>query len=232
MQDVSIIEEGQGFALESGGKQLLTPAKQKLVLPTRALAEAVAREWAQAKGKFSPDRMMMTALSYTAIDRIAPAHAIMVEALCEYARTDTLCYRSPEPELAARQEDEWNPWIDWMKARFQCRLQTTQDIFAQPQDEADINLLAAYLNGLDSFQLAAFGVLAPIFGSLILTLAVNEGVTDAGQAYKVSALEARFQAERWGEDEEAAQGRTRSLQEVTSAEQFLRFVNEIPPRRH
>ena len=59
-----------GFALLLDGKTAKTPAKKRLVLPTRALAEAIAAEWAAQESEIDPLRMPLTRLANLAIDRV------------------------------------------------------------------------------------------------------------------------------------------------------------------
>ena len=49
----------------------LTPAKNPFTLPTKTLEAAIEGEWDGQK-KFVSAKMPLTALAYTAIDRIAP----------------------------------------------------------------------------------------------------------------------------------------------------------------
>ncbi|MGH6855003.1 MAG: ATP12 family protein, partial [Aestuariivirga sp.] len=57
-----------GIALD--GKPVKTLKKASLILPTRALAEAIAEEWAGQGEKLIPATMPLTKLANTAIDRV------------------------------------------------------------------------------------------------------------------------------------------------------------------
>ena len=58
-----------GIALD--GKPVKTPKKLPLVLPSAALAEAVAEEWRGQGEKLNPAHMWLTKLANTVIDRVA-----------------------------------------------------------------------------------------------------------------------------------------------------------------
>ena len=63
------------FRLLLDGKPVRTPAKKQLVLPTRALADAVAAEWEAQKVRIDPVTMPLTRLANSAIDGVAGREA-------------------------------------------------------------------------------------------------------------------------------------------------------------
>jgi chaperone required for assembly of F1-ATPase len=64
----------------------------------------------------------------------------------------------------------------------------------------------------------------PALGSLVLGLALAEGVLDAAEAHRLGALDELFQAELWGEDEEAARRRANIAADIALAERFIRLA--------
>ena len=60
---------GHGVALD--GRLVKTPGKRDLVVPTAALAAAVAAEWDAQQGEIHRETMPLTRFASTAIDRIA-----------------------------------------------------------------------------------------------------------------------------------------------------------------
>ena len=69
--------------------------------------------------------------------------------------------------------------------------------------------------------LAALGIAVPALGSLVLGLALAAGALDGETAYSLGALDELFQAEQWGEDEEAANRRAAIRADVLLAERYL-----------
>src|SRR5262249_34482617 len=68
------VEVGEaGHAVLLDGKPIRTPAKALLVLPTAALAEAVAAEWRDVpeNAEIKPAHLPMTRLATTGTDRVA-----------------------------------------------------------------------------------------------------------------------------------------------------------------
>lgn len=61
-------------------------------------------------------------------------------------------------------------------------------------------------------------------GSLVIGLAVLEGRMGAEEAWALSRIDEDFQAEQWGEDEEAAAHAARRRKDFLQAETFLRLV--------
>ena len=208
------------------GKPVKTPLRAKLALPTHALGEAVAEEWRAQGGDILPHTMPLTKLANTAIDRVAGHKAEIVEKVLAYTN-DHLCYRAEGPqELVARQNEEWNPLLDWTKERFGTRLKTAAGVkhIAQSQDAvaAFRRALAAY----DPFVLTAVHGAATICGSLVLALALAEDRLDADEAFMLSQLDERYQAEKWGQDAQAA-ARGRALAaELTAAARFMKLARE------
>jgi len=60
-------EGGWGVALD--GRPMRTPTKHELIVPSAALAEAVAAEWDAQQDEIRPATMPLTRLAATAIDR-------------------------------------------------------------------------------------------------------------------------------------------------------------------
>lgn len=179
-----------------------------LLLPVQALAEAVAGEWQRAGGgkggELTYDDLPLTRLAGTAQARIAPDPAAVALELARYAESDLLCYRADFPrQLAARQQETWQPWLDWAADHHGARLRWTTGIVHTPQDPAALAALAAATARLSPHALAALGIAVPAMGSLVLGLALAEGVMDGERAYAISHLDETTQIETWGHDEEA-----------------------------
>ena len=74
-----------------------------------------------------------------------------------------------------------------------------------------------------NFELAALHTLTKISGSVVICLALQEGVLDVDQAWTAAHIDETWQAERWGEDAEAVQNRNARYSEFQAAEKFLKF---------
>jgi chaperone required for assembly of F1-ATPase len=193
-----------GFTVRLDTKPVRTPLKSPLVLPTAAMARAVADEWQAQAGKIDPGTMPCTRAANSAIDKVAPQFDEVVAMLAAYGGTDLLCYRATGPEaLIARQAAAWNPLLDWAATALGAPLNATVGVMHVPQPDSSLAALTGQVARLTPFQLAAFHDLVAISGSLVLALAVIHGRLSAEQAWTLSRIDEDWQAELWGEDEDA-----------------------------
>jgi len=126
-----------GFTVRLDGRPVKTPAKVALVVPTLAMAEAIAAEWDAQTGEVKPDTMPVTRAANSAIDKIVPQRAAVVEIVAAYGGSDLLCYRAVGPaELIARQAAGWDPLLDWAADALGVRLAVTTGVMHVEQDAA------------------------------------------------------------------------------------------------
>ncbi|HUC17274.1 MAG TPA: ATP12 family protein [Acetobacteraceae bacterium] len=212
-----------GFAIFLDAKPLRVPGGGALILPTRPLAEAIAREWeSRPKGeRIGADDLLLTRLAATAQERIAPAPEPTIASIAAYGGSDLLCYRAAEPEaLARRQEAVWQPWLDWAARELGASLKITTGVMPLPQDPAALAALRAAVAAASVPALAALGLAVPALGSLVLGLALIRGRLGAAEAADASLLDEMFQAELWGEDELAAERRDAIRAEIAIAARY------------
>ncbi|WP_420004012.1 ATP12 family chaperone protein [Arenibacterium sp. LLYu02] len=201
---VSVEPEGEGFAVALDGRRVKTPAKAPLVVPTQAMAEAIAAEWEAQVEVVDPLSMPNTRSANAAIDKVTIQFAEVADMLAEYGDSDLLCYRAESPdELVARQSARWDPALDWAAESLGARLKPRSGILHAPQDSAALEALRVRVHEMTHFQLAAFHDLVGISGSLILGFAAAEGWRPLDEIWELSRLDERWQEEQWGPDEEA-----------------------------
>ena len=117
-----------GWQVTLDGKPIRTPGKLPLVLPTEALARAIAEEWDAQTDRIDPGAMPLTRAANSAIERVAPQFDAVADMLADYGGTDLLCYRAEHPvELVVRQAEGWNPWLDWAQSDLGADLRVTGD---------------------------------------------------------------------------------------------------------
>jgi chaperone required for assembly of F1-ATPase len=217
---VIAVPGGWGIALD--GKNVRTPAKNPLVLQSRALAEAIAAEWNAQAAKIRPDTMPLMQLVSTAIDRVAPDRARIVAETAAYAGTDLVCYRAEGPgELVRRQAAAWDPLIDWVRDRFDVALATANGVIAVRQSETGLAALARVVEAQDDLSLTALSVATGAAGSLVIGLALLEGRLTPEEAASAAHLDELYQAERWGIDPEAQSRRAGQAADLAEARRFL-----------
>src|SRR5512134_2965008 len=107
---VAVKDRDGGLALLLDGKPVRTPGKAQLLLPSRALAEAVAEEWRAQKGRIDPATMPLTKLANSVIDGVARREQAVIDDILAYAGSDLLCYRADGPRgLIEAQQAHWDP---------------------------------------------------------------------------------------------------------------------------
>ncbi len=206
-------------------KPIKTPAARPLILPSQALAEAIAGEWECQGEMVSPASMPLTQLASTALDRVGPNRAHVSAELMRYAGTDLLCYRAEHPsDLVARQVQCWQPLLDWAALALDALLMTTTTVLAVGQPPEALAALSRALDRQDVWRLTAIQSAAAAMGSLVLALAMAEGRLTDIQAFELSQLDETFQIEQWGEDYEAADRRTELAADIAAAARLLELI--------
>lgn len=205
-KETTVGDADGGFQVLLDGRAVKTPAKSSLVVPSRALADAMAAEWDAQEDAVDPNTMPVTRMSNSAIDKVSVQHAAVADMLAAYGNCDLLCYRATSPqELVARQAESWDPILDWAVDSLDVRLKPVAGVMHEEQDARSVRKMSHMVHALSPFQLTAFHDLVSISGSLVLAFAVIQGRLDADAAWQLSRLDELWQEELWGKDEEAQQ---------------------------
>ena len=221
---IAIPVEG-GFAVHLDGRPVRTPARALLTLPTAPMGDAVAAEWAAQGEDIDPSAMTATGFANAAIDQIAPNHGSFAAGVARYGEGDLLCYRADSPTpLVARQTVEWDPLLDWARDRYDIAFRVTTGILPVAQPDETIARLHAVVAALDPFLLAGLSTLVSIGGSLVCGLALVEGGFAPDTIWQATELDELWQAELWGEDDQAAAHRAQRRAEFDSAVAFCRLA--------
>jgi chaperone required for assembly of F1-ATPase len=224
-KSVASVAVDGGFGVTLDDKPLKTPAKGPLVLPTEALAQAIAEEWDAQVETIVPGQMRLMQLASTALDRVAHHRLAVVDEAANYAASDLLCYRAEAPEsLIAREVQLWQPLLDWAMIRFDAPLTVTSGIVHVAQPPASLKALRAVLLDLDALTLTAVADLTAACGSLVVALAVWDGHLDGAGAAEATLIDETVQNERWGEDYEAKARRERLVADILAAARFLTLL--------
>jgi chaperone required for assembly of F1-ATPase len=220
-KDVSVEPADRGFRVALDGRPIRTQSGAAQVVPTRALAEALADEWRAQGEEIDPRAFAFRDLADYAIDHVVPDPAASVARLLPYAETDTLCYRAdPDEPLYRRQQELWEPLVQAMEARHGVRLERVSGIVHRPQSPATLAGLRAALEALDPFTLAALEALTRIAVSLTVGVLALEPDADPDALFAASNCEQDWQAELWGWEWQAEEDRTRRLAVFRKALEF------------
>ena len=218
-------ETADAWAVHLDSNRLNTPGRAALLLPTQALAEALAQEWRAQGETIRPDAMPLTRLANVAVERTPSNRAALALQLAQYGETDLLHHRAEEPpELALRQGLAWDPVLDWAEEALGLRLPVVAGVIAPVRDAARLAALAALE---DDFTLTGLAHGAALFGSAFLAFALQRGRLDAAQAFALSRIDETFQAEQWGEDEEARERAGRLEAEALALGRFFALLGRV-----
>jgi chaperone required for assembly of F1-ATPase len=219
------IERTGGYGIALDGRPIKTPGKRDLIVPSAALAAAIAAEWDAQREEVRPRTMPLTRLAATTLDRGASQRQAIVQQAVNYAGTDLVCYRAAHPTaLAAHQQAVWQPLVDWAVLRYDAPLTVTIGVIPTSQSETALKAFAAAVASLDDFALTALHAATTACGSLVIALALLEGRLDAREAFAASQLDETFQIEAWGEDPEQAERRRALAADIDAATRFISLL--------
>lgn len=215
-------DDDAGWTVLLDGRPVRTPAKARLLLPTEALAQELATEWAAQGETVDPGAMPFTRMANSAIDKVTVQYDAVTEMIAEYGGSDMLCYRADGPEtLVQRQAEGWDPLLDWAASGLGAPLVMTSGIMHVTQPAKSQARLLAHVRALTPFQVAAVHDLVALSGSLVIGLAVLHDVLDTEELWSRSRIDETFQQEQWGVDEEAAEVAALKRGDFLHAARFL-----------
>jgi chaperone required for assembly of F1-ATPase len=226
-QEVSVASGADGHRLLLDGRAVHSPARKPLLMPRRALAEAVAEEWRGQGETIERSGMGLTRLVSTALDRMPALRREAIEEALGYAETDLLCYRAAEPlELAERQRRSWQPWLDWLAKAHGAKLLVTTTMLPVGQPAPAVARLRTAVERLDDWRLVGLHGATTALGSLVLGLALLEGELDVEQALAASLLDELFEIERWGRERDVERRHQVLRRDVAAAASFLACLRQ------
>jgi chaperone required for assembly of F1-ATPase len=202
-----------------------TPGKKLLAVEQRALAEAIAAEWAAQVGVINPATMPLTTLAMTAIDAVTGREAEVAAEIVNYAGSDLLCYRADGPAtLVKRQAEHWDPVLTWAASDLGARFVLSEGVMHVAQPAGTIAAIARATIGVPALPLAALHVMTTLTGSALLALAVARGRLSSEEAWMAAHVDEDFQIAQWGEDAEAVARRATRWAEMQAAARVVQLT--------
>jgi chaperone required for assembly of F1-ATPase len=216
-----------GFAILLDDRRLRTPTKMPLIVPSRALAEAIATEWRAQGEQIVPQTMPLSKLAITAIDGVRGATAAVAADIVKFAGSDLLCYRAEGPEgLTQRQAEVWDPLLLWCEAELEAGFSLAEGVIPVEQSRAALDRIAAEIARFDPLSLTCLHVVTTLTGSALLALAHAKGRLSADEAWAAAHIDEDWQISQWGEDAEAVEHRAMRWAEMQAASQFLELLRQ------
>ncbi|MEL6375780.1 MAG: ATP12 family protein [Pseudomonadota bacterium] len=224
-ESTSVIERDGGYSVLLDKREVKTPAKAALVVPSFAMANAISKEWDDQEEEIKPQMMPVTRAANAAIDKVSIQHSEVADIVSAYADADLLCYRADGPSsLAQRQSEAWDPLLDWAAERFHARLTPVVGVMHTAQDSQALSILTKRAHQMDAFALTAFHDLVSLSGSFIIGLAAIENHLSPESLWQISRVDETWQQEQWGEDEDALETARYKESEFLQAKQFYDYL--------
>ncbi|MEH2486166.1 ATP12 family chaperone protein [Bradyrhizobium sp. AZCC 2230] len=226
-KEVGVAEAEGGFAITLDGKPIRTPSSRQVVIPARALADAVAAEWAAQGEALDPVTMPLTRIANSVVEGVVDRVELVTDDLAKYLETDLLFYRAGHPEgLVAREAAQWDPVLFWAAEALGAHFILSEGIMHVKQPDGALRAARAALPG-DAWSVAALHVVTTLTGSALLALALAHGVRDAGEVWAAAHVDEDWNIDQWGVDEEAAARRATRLRDFDAAVAVLAAVNPL-----
>ncbi|MET0667803.1 MAG: ATP12 family protein [Methyloceanibacter sp.] len=221
---VAIEDEGHGVALLLDGKKVRTPGPPFL-LPTTALAEAIAEEWRGQGERIDPQTMPLTRLANSVIDGVKGNEGAVLDDILKYAGSDLLCYRAEGPKgLVALQTKHWDPILTFAKHDLGAKMHLSEGVMHVEQPPTSLDALKERLQDFEPWSLAVLHVMTGLSGSALLALAVAFGRLTPEEAWEAAHVDEDWQIAQWGEDEEAKQRRANRHRDFAAAARMLTLL--------
>lgn len=219
---VKLVKHDGGFLVQLDGRDVRSPAGSLLNLPNSPLAKAIADEWQAQSDEIDASSLPLFSLAVTVLDRVSPQRDAIIAELSAYGENDLLCYRALQDDLASRQWDQWQPWLDHLAEKRGIALQTVTGIMpiSQPDAFKFLPLIAAF----DDWRLGMLHRATSLSGSLVLGLGFVEAVIDDERMFKLAFLDELWQNEKWGTDLEAADRHGFLRTELRDVARFLALL--------
>lgn len=211
--------ERGGHAVLLDGRSVKTPLRNALTVPTQPLARILAAEWDAQADVINPVKMPVTRIVNTAIDGITADPRAVFNDIVNFAGTDLLCYRAESPEgLIALQDRLWNPVLDWAAKSLRARFVLAAGIVHRQQPTVAIEAFADALRSYATpLGLASLHTITTLTGSALLALAFAEQALTAEAAWTAAHADEDWQAQQWGQDEDAIHRRKTRWIEMQAA---------------
>lgn len=227
-KQVTVEPADGGWRVALDGRAIRTAGGRPQVVPSRALAQAMAAEWAAQGEQIDPGGFAMRDLADYANDVVSgEARGELVDEIAAYAGTDTLCYRTaPDEPLHERQLALWEPLLAEAERRYDVHFHRVAGILHQPQPEQTLVRMKAAVSAQAPFALAALHMLTSLSASLVIALAALDRDADGEALWLAANLEEDWQAQHWGSDAEAEVLRQTRLDAFQLAMRFAALARD------
>ena len=166
--------------------------------------------------------MPLTQLAATCLDPVMADRTAVITQLVSQLDNDMLCLRVEQPDnLRQRQQEIWQPYLDWFLAHYDALLKISSGLLPEPQTPAAHAALGHALKHYTSWQLTGLAHAASLTHSVVLGLALAEQFKSADEIFAAAELEALLQMDKWGSDPLAVARHEAIQQDLRLCEQWF-----------
>jgi chaperone required for assembly of F1-ATPase len=217
------VSDDNGILLD--GRTVKTPMKNRLRLPTRSFATAVAAEWQGQDKVINTETMPLTKLANTALDRAVTEREHILNEIVDYAGSDLVCYWADRPpDLVQLQVKHWQPVLDWANTTLSARFEKRAGIQHVPQPAKSLQQLRDVIVELNPWQLTGLYLVMTLTGSALLALMKQQSAASAEAIWQASHVDEDYQISQWGEDAEAVARRAKRRLEFDGLTQYFQLL--------
>jgi chaperone required for assembly of F1-ATPase len=223
-KEAGTAEAEGGFSVTLDGRPIRTPTGRMVIVPNAEIAAAMSREW-QAQGEtIDPLTMPLTRFANSVVEAVAGRADVVADDIAKYLQSDLLFYRAGHPEaLVQREAEHWDPVLFWAADALSAHFILAEGVVHARQPETAVAAARAALPA-DPWSVAALHVVTTLTGSALLALALAHGVRDADQVWAAAHVDEDWNAEQWGQDDEAIKARAARLVDFDAATKILKAL--------
>ncbi|GLQ18667.1 ATP12 family chaperone protein [Maritalea porphyrae] len=224
-KEASVGERDGGFAILLDGKNIKTPGKVNVVVPSEELANLVAKEWAAQEKEIDPATMPLTRLVNTIVERGNKALDDVKAEIVKFAGNDLLVYRADSPqELVDLQTKHWGGALEAFSKRYDVSFNVITGVMHQDQPAEVQARIGEIIAHYSDFEACSTMSITSITGSAVLAIGLKEGLFTPAQVLETAYVDEDYQAQHWGEDAEATRMRAFKRQDFDAAVTVLGLV--------
>ena len=221
--DVEAASEEE-FRILLDGRQVKTPARRTLAVPSRELAQQLAAEWDAQRDAIDPANMPLTRLANSIIDGVIDFPSPVRQDVERYLACDLMFYRAPAPAgLVMRQSHAWDPVLAWARETLGARFALAGGI-AFVEQPAEALATASSAIPRHPWRLGALHSITTLTGSALMAIALARGALSVDAAWAAAHVDEDWNMQFWGRDELALERRAARFAEMQAAATVLETV--------
>ncbi len=202
---VTINKEDQFYTLYLDDKAARSPGGNILQLHNTCLMEKIAQEWQSIHEYIDPNKMPLSRLAMTYMDKLQHDKENMKNWLwqgLDYLSTDLLLFPSDQEKLRQEEDAIWLPLIKKAEELLDCNFIQSDSLQVPEQNARIAQTIFDSVYSVDFLKISVILCLVQSTGSVILAYLALKQEISAQQIIEASQLQEQFQMRIWGEIDE------------------------------